>query len=58
MANTKNLDRESRKQAKRESRRAIKAQFADLTLAQRKALRKFEGTRTEFLREQAAKSEG
>jgi len=52
MANTKHLEREARKQAKRESRRALKARFGELTLAQRKALRKHEGTLTEFLREQ------
>ena len=59
MANTKNLDREGRKQAKRDSRRALKKQYADLSIAERKAYRKFEGTFTEFLREQeAAKAEG
>lgn len=52
MANTKNLDRAARKTAKRVSRRNIKSQVAELTLKQRKALRKHEGTRTEFLREQ------
>ncbi len=59
MANTKNMDREARKQAKRDSRRALKQQYADLSIAERKAYRKFEGTFTEFLREQeAAKSQG
>jgi hypothetical protein len=59
MANTKNIDREARKAAKRDSRRALKKQYADLSIAERKAYRKFEGTFTEFLREQeAAKSEG
>ncbi len=59
MANTKNMDREARKLAKRDSRRALKRQYADLSIAERKAYRKFEGTFTEFLREQeAAKSEG
>lgn len=52
MANTKHLDREARKQAKRQIRRALKARFSELTLAQHKALRKYEGTLTEFLREQ------
>lgn len=59
MANTKNMDREARKLTKRDSRRALKKQYADLSIAERKAYRKFEGTFTEFLREQeAAKSEG
>jgi len=52
MANTKQLDREARKQTKRKARRAVKARYGELTLAQRKALRKYEGTLTEFLREQ------
>jgi hypothetical protein len=59
MANTKNMDREARKLTKRDSRRALKKQYADLSIAERKTYRKFEGTFTEFLREQeAAKSEG
>ncbi len=51
MANTKDLDRAARKAAKRLSRRALKARFAALTLKERKALRKFEGTLSQFLRE-------
>ncbi len=51
MANTKDLDRAARKAAKREARRALKGRVAALTLKQRKALRKHEGTTTEFLRE-------
>lgn len=52
MANTKDLDRSARKAAKRQSRRDTKARFAALTLKQRKALRKYEGTLSAFLREQ------
>jgi hypothetical protein len=58
MANTKNLTLEDRKQAKRDSRRAVKARYGELTLAQRKALRKYEGTQSDFLRELDAKTEG
>ncbi len=52
MANTKDLDRAGRKAAKRTARRNTKARFAALTLKQRKALRKYEGTLSAFLREQ------
>lgn len=51
MANTKNLDRPGRKAAKREARRAMKARLAELTLKERRELRKYEGTTTAFLRE-------
>ncbi len=57
MANTKNLDRAERKATKRTSRRALKARFADLTLKDRKALRKYEGTLSAFLREKDAGEE-
>jgi hypothetical protein len=54
MANTKNLDRNARKAAKRTARRALKDRFAALTLKDRKALRKYEGTLSAFLREKEA----
>lgn len=58
MANTKDLDRSARKAAKRTTRRAVKARVADLTLKERKALRKYEGTLHQFLREKDAAGDG
>ena len=58
MANTKDLDRAERKAAKRKARQDTKARFAALTLKQRKALRKYEGTLSAFLREQEEGGEG
>jgi hypothetical protein len=51
MANTKKMDRAARKKTKRDARRGVKAQLAALSYAERKAMRKHEGTRSEFLRE-------
>ena len=58
MADTKNLDRAERKATKRASRRALKAKVAGLTHKERKALRKHEGTTTEFLRELEQSEQG
>jgi hypothetical protein len=55
MANTKKLDTKARKKAKRKMRIAVKDQLASLSLKERKELRKFEGTKSQFLRELAAK---
>ena len=55
MANTKNLDPKARKQAKRKMRNDQKQQLLQLTLRERKQLRKFEGTTKQFLTELEAK---
>ena len=54
MANTKKLDPKARRLAKRTSRRALKAKVSALSRAERKELRKFEGTKTAFFRQKAA----
>ena len=55
MATTTDLDRAARKQTKRDSRRAHKAQLEALTVKERKELRKYEGTEKAFLRELEAR---
>ncbi len=55
MANTKKLDPRARKRAKRKMRLAVKNQLASLTLKEHKELKKFEGTKSQFLREREAK---
>ncbi|HNR98662.1 MAG TPA: hypothetical protein PKX48_00475 [Planctomycetota bacterium] len=54
MANTKKLDRKERRLAKRQARRTLKAKLGSLSHADRKALRKFEGTKTAFFRQKEA----
>ena len=48
MANTKNLDPKARKKAKREKRLEFKAKLLNLSVKERKELRKFEGTAHQF----------
>ncbi|HAK94935.1 MAG TPA: hypothetical protein DCM87_08005 [Planctomycetes bacterium] len=54
MANTKKLDRKARQLAKRQARRTLKNKLDSLSRADRKALRKFEGTKTAFFRQKEA----
>jgi len=58
MANTKDLDRAGRKQAKREARRSFKARLSELNLKERRELRKYEGTRAAFIRELDEREKG
>jgi hypothetical protein len=54
MANTKKLTPKARRLVKRTSRRTLKAKLNALPRAERKELRKFEGTKTAFLRQKEA----
>ncbi|MCK6527560.1 hypothetical protein L6R50_08340 [Myxococcota bacterium] len=53
MANTKKLPHDERKKARRAARKRIREAYAALTRKDRKALSKFEGPLTRFLREKA-----
>jgi hypothetical protein len=55
MANTKNLDPKARKRAKRKMRLEQKHKLAQLTVKERKELKKFEGSTKQFLKEREAK---
>ena len=57
MANTKNLDRKARRKAKRKARARTKQEYLELTLQQKKKLRKFEGSFKQFLAEQAKEAQ-
>jgi len=51
MADTSKLTPAQRKASKRASRRALKKRFQNLSPKQKRELRKFEGSTTEFLRQ-------
>ncbi len=51
MANTKDLDRKTRRKVKRQQRAQTKQEYQQLTLQQKKKLRKFDGSFKQFLAE-------